>query len=220
MLAAKYNLMKRRPITIATLTIIFSFYLDTAFSCSCMTSGSTDSSFKKSAIVVQGVVISADTVFRVNSFITSTRRKGVRVGRQYVIADTQRLVRIKFLVQNEFKFNSQFPDTIYVLTEDPRQDACGFPFTPYFPKGTVSDQFYEYIIYADRWTDKKLINVGNKGKRRFGDIQSNLSNDTFFTSTCMRTQPTNKAELDRLHKLIRSSEFAIPNPYRRICNPQ
>ncbi len=186
---------------IYTTFIIIGILHKTALACSCMPKAPTEVAIKESAIVVQGKIIGADTVFRSGSFIID--RKGVRVGRDKLVADTTRYLRIKFAIETRFKSAINMPDTIFVLTHDPQGDACGFPFTPFYPKGTTSDWFYEYIIYAETWYDKDIISITKKGKRLRGKTRSMLSMDTFFTSRCMRTQPTNQEEINKILESIK-----------------
>jgi hypothetical protein len=69
------------------------------------------------------------------------------------------------------------PDTVYILTGFIGDDDCGLPFI----------MNMTMLISADNKVDKEIIEVKKKN-RTSRQIKSNISNDTFETSTCHYTR--------------------------------
>jgi hypothetical protein len=181
---------------IITLTLSLLLKL-TALACSCPGRLTTEQDYKRSDLVIQGRIIGADTIYSSNTLFHD--KKGTKIGRHKFSVYTAKFLRIKLVVEKNFKSISNLPDTIYILTSS-ESDACGYPFTPFLGQGVLPDSYYQYIIYGDKWTEKSIIKY-KKRKKYVGQIKETLLGDTFFTSICRRTQSVNEAELNILSKL-------------------
>ena len=135
-----------------------------------------------------------DTVYSSNLLVHD--RKGVKLGKYKYSLDIQKLLRVKMIVEKKFKFTSNLPDTIYILTS-PESTACGYPFTPFVKNEGIPGSFYRYIVYGDKWIEKTIIS-SEKGKRNMRQIKETLLPNTFFTTICRRTQPYNERELNSI----------------------
>lgn len=183
---------------IITCLILFLSFTVTALACSCVGRPTTEEDFKRSELVIQGRIIGADTIYSSNTLYHD--KKGTKVGRHKLSVYKEKFLRIKLLVEKNFKSISNLPDTIYILTKT-ESEACGYPFTPFLGDKRLPDTHYKYIVYGDKWTEKSIIKY-KKGKKDVGQIKETQLDNTFFTSICRRTQLANEAELKSLSKLI------------------
>jgi hypothetical protein len=189
------NILDYKIILALTLSLLLNL---TALACSCADRLTTEQEYKRSDLVIQGRIIGADTIYSSNTLIHD--KKGIKVGRHKFSIYSEKFLRIKMVVQKNFKSNVNLPDTIYILTS-PENDACGYPFASYLDKGVLPDSYYQYIIYGDKWAEKSIIKY-KKGKKYIRQIKERLLEDTFFTSRCRRTQSANEEEHKNLSKLL------------------
>lgn len=187
--------LNHKVITCLILSVSFTV---TALACSCFDRPTTEEDFKHSDIVIQGRIIGVDTIYSSNTLFHD--RKGTKVGRRKLSVYKEKLLRIKLLVEKNFKSISNLADTIYILTKT-ESEACGYPFTPFLGDERLPDTHYKYIVYGDKWTEKSIVKY-KKGKKYVGQINETLLGDTFFTSICRRTQLVNDEEITKLSKLI------------------
>jgi hypothetical protein len=153
--------------------------------------------YNRSDIVMQGKVIGLDTVYASNTLIND--KKGIRLGKHKYSVLTEKFVRVQMLVERQFKTPTNLPDTVYILTPA-ESDACGFPFDSWLRYSNLPDSYYHFIIYGDKWIEKKIITV-KKDNRNIKQIQETLLCDTFFTSVCKRTRSFNAEEIKRLEAI-------------------
>lgn len=165
--------------------------------CSCVPKPAVEEAVKYAHIVVQGHIIGADTVRLISEIVQDKR--GVKVGKHKYETREEDFIRIAFRVETKFKTPAQLPDTIYILTS-PDPTSCGYPFMPYLDYDNILREIYNYIIYGEKWMERSLI-AFQSGKKNRGIIKETLSYNTFVTSLCMRTTPTNNEELQKLNQL-------------------
>jgi hypothetical protein len=165
--------------------------------CSCVPKPPVEDAFKYADLVVKGRIIGTDTVRMISSIVYD--KKGIRVGRHKFSAREEDFVRVKFVVETNFKSTTPLPDTIYVLTS-PESTACGYPFFPYLDYENIPREIYNYIIYGEKWVDKSITTY-QSGKKVRGEIKKAVSSNTFATSICMRTRPIDPEELNKLNKI-------------------
>ena len=176
------------------LFIICLFSYRTLFACSCSIA-TTEEEYKRSELVVKGKIVGADTIIASNNMVFDSH--GVKYGNHKYSLYFQKLLRIKFVVEANYKSTTQVPDTIFILTST-QSSACGYPFPPYLNQ--LSSPYYDFIIYGDCWIGYSTQD-SMKGKRTIKQIKKVTSSNTFFTSSCRLTQYSNEAELTKLEKL-------------------
>lgn len=179
------------------LVILFILFRLTISACSCMDSPTTEQAYKRSDLVIQGRIVGIDTINSSNSLLYD--KKGIKIGRYRYTPHIENFLRVKMIIEKSFKLIADLPDTIYVLTKL-ESDACGYPFPPFVGEGVLPDSYYRFIVYGNKWIEKKIIRT-KKGNRYVGQIKESQSSETFFTNTCSRTQHLNEKELKNLSVL-------------------
>ncbi|WP_153796934.1 hypothetical protein [Foetidibacter luteolus] len=176
------------------LIILSLFTYGTVLACRCAIH-TTEEEYKRSELVVRGTIIGTDTVTLATGL--NTDRHGIRYGKRRYSLNFELLLRVKVVVEKNFKSSTHLPDTIYVLTST-QGTACGYPFHTYHPE--FPSIFYDFIIYGDRLTQYSIQEI-KKRKRLVKQITRYASDDAFFTSRCRLTERSNEQELAKLEKL-------------------
>lgn len=156
---------------------------------------STEEEYKRSELVVKGRIIGADTVTETDGIWYD--RHGVKYGKHKYSIHYATFLRIKLIVEKNYKSATQIPDTIYILTNQ-QSTACGYPFPPYIEQ--LQSPYYEFIIYGDRHIAYSVEDF-TKRKKHIKQIKRTPSQNIFFTSSCRLTQNANAEELNKLEKL-------------------
>jgi hypothetical protein len=164
--------------------------------CSCPPKLTIEQEFTRSDLVIKGRVLGTDTV---EYGYVLYNRKGIKVGRHRYSTSTERYLRVKMIIEKSFKKMSTAPDTVYILTSI-GESSCGYPFIPFLQGYNIPESYYQYIIYADQWTEKNIVKT-KKGRRRVGQIQENKILNTFFTDVCRRTKQVDENEIKVLSSL-------------------
>lgn len=157
----------------------------------------TEQEYKRSDLVIQGKVIHLDTVSTSNTLMYD--KKGIRLGKHKYSIVTETFVRVQMIVEKRFKKIINLPDTVYILTPA-ESDACGYPFPSWLRNPNLPNPYYQFIIYGDKWLEKKVITL-RKGNRDTKQIKETLLPDTFFTSVCRRTRSFDAEEIKRLEAM-------------------
>jgi hypothetical protein len=157
----------------------------------------TEQEYKRSDLVIQGKALWLDTVYTSNTLLYD--RKGIKLGKHKYSVSLEKFVRVRMLVEKQFKTPSDLPDTVYILTPA-ESDACSFPFESWLRFPNLPAPYYQFIIYGDKWMEKKVITT-KKGNRDIKQIKETLLPNTFFTSVCRRTRSFDTEEIKRLQAI-------------------
>lgn len=167
--------------------------------CSCGEKPPVDIAYRSSDLVVKGRIVGNDTVTMLDGYYQA--KKGIRIGRHRYRPAYSQYVRIKLVVEDNFKSPFPIADTLFIITP-PDPAGCGAHFIPYLEHESIPREIYNYIIYGYKWEDHSLAEhtVGKKIRR---EIKRAVSSNTFVTSSCTRTRWVNPDELAQLNKIRR-----------------
>jgi hypothetical protein len=186
---AMRNVMKLRLIIFFPALLLFQFSM--AQWCDCMPKQTTEEEYKRSDLVIQGRIIAFDTIYSSNALIND--HKGIKLGKHKYRIEIEKFARLRVVVEKTFKSSVKVADTIYILTPA----DCPVLNTSL---GILAEQYTDFIVYADKWIENKIITI-KKGNRRVKQIEQILIVNTFLTDRCRRTDLTTNAELANLETL-------------------
>lgn len=178
-----------RPYFRLLLLLLATVFTGSSYACTCIGKDkqTTESAFSSSKLVVKGKIIASsdylyyDTLITVLTGITFDRATSGYMMRKYRI--------YTLVIENSFKAEKGVTDTIRIITGYGHGD-CGYEF----------ETGKDYIVYADAWTEKKLV-IRQRKKRIKKRIQEVPIANWFYTDICRLTQESNQQELDRLKNL-------------------
>jgi hypothetical protein len=162
--------------------------------CDCSIPRGTEQEYNRSNLVIQGKIIGIDTIYGSNTLISD--HKGAKLGRHKYSLEIEKLARLQMVVGKSFKSTVNVGDTIYVLTP---AGCAPVNLPPYL--GIMPEQYYNFIVYGDKWIENKVTMV-KKRKRYIKQIEQKLISNTFLTDRCRRTDITTDAELANLSKCL------------------
>jgi hypothetical protein len=172
--------------------LFYLFSCKTLLACECFIP-TTEEEYKRSELVMKGRMIGMDTIVSSNSLTFD--RHGTRFGRHKYSLDFKTLIRVKLVVEENYKSLTTLSDTIYILS--PVQN-CGFQFPPYIEQ--LSPSIYDFIVYGDQWIENS-IEKARKGKHQINQIKMTPIANTFYSGSCRLTQYSNSEEQKKLEKI-------------------
>ncbi len=178
-----------KPIIKLLILVLTAGVTGSSYACTCIGKDkqTTESEFSSSKLVVKGKIIASsdylyyDTLITVFTGIPFDRATSGYMMRQYRI--------YTLVIENRFKAEKGVTDTIHIITGYGHGD-CGYEF----------ETGMDYIVYADAWTEKKLI-IKQRKKRIKKKIREEPVPNWFYTDICRLTQESNQQELDKIKNL-------------------
>ncbi|HOZ68819.1 MAG TPA: hypothetical protein PLU11_13770 [Chitinophagaceae bacterium] len=160
-----------------------------SYACTCIGKDkqTTESEFSSSKLVVKGKIIAStdylyyDTLITLFTGIPFDRATSGYMIRQYKI--------YTLVVESRFKSDKGLADTLRIVTGYGNGD-CGYEF----------ETGKDYIVYANAWTEKKLI-IKQRKKKIKKKIREEPVTNWFYTDICRLTQESNQLELDKIKNL-------------------